>query len=104
MLIGKATRLSQYLVGIDKEYEGSIELGKTTNSQDADGEVMETRPVPPLTEGRAASAPRCRGASSATSISSQPPMFSAIKIGGVPLYKSARRGERGGARSRASSG
>ena len=39
-VIGKATRVSQFLTNLDKEYEGTIELGKTTNSQDADGEVM----------------------------------------------------------------
>jgi tRNA pseudouridine55 synthase len=55
MLIGKATRISQYLMSLDKEYEGTIELGvKVTDSQDAEGEVMETRPVPELTEGRCA--------------------------------------------------
>ena len=57
MLIGKATRISQYLISLDKEYEGTIELGKTTDSQDADGEVVETRPVPPLTEGLMNAAP-----------------------------------------------
>jgi tRNA pseudouridine55 synthase len=50
ILVGKATRISQYLTNLDREYEGTIELGKVTNSQDADGEVRETRPVPPLTE------------------------------------------------------
>src|SRR5471032_2120901 len=49
MLIGKATRASQYLISLDKEYEGAITLGKVTDSQDAEGEVMETRPVPELT-------------------------------------------------------
>jgi len=88
MLVGKATRLSQYLIGIDKEYEGSIELGKTTNSQDADGEVMETRPVPPLTEADVRAAIQgFLGDQYQT-----PPMFSAIKIDGVPLYKTARKG------------
>ncbi|MGH7997693.1 MAG: tRNA pseudouridine(55) synthase TruB, partial [Opitutaceae bacterium] len=46
ILLGKATRLSQYLMSVDKEYEGAIELGKVTDTQDADGETMETRPVP----------------------------------------------------------
>ena len=88
ILVGKSTRLSQYLVGIDKEYEGTMELGKTTNSQDADGEVMETRPVPELTE---------EGVRTVIQgfLGDQyqlPPMFSAIKIDGVPLYKTARKG------------
>ncbi|MDB6092856.1 MAG: tRNA pseudouridine synthase [Verrucomicrobia bacterium] len=89
MLIGKATRISQYLISLDKEYEGTIELGKTTDSQDAEGEVVETRPVPPLTEDEAKAAMKAF-------LGDQyqiPPMYSAIKIGGVPLYKSARKGE-----------
>ncbi len=89
MLIGKATRISQYLISVDKVYEGEITLGVTTNSQDADGEVMETRPVPELTEAQVRAAMQ-------TFLGDQyqtPPMFSAIKIDGVPLYKKARQGE-----------
>jgi len=89
ILVGKATRVSQYLIGLDKEYEGAVELGRTTDSQDADGEVVTTRPVPPLGEAELKAA--LQGF-----IGDQyqlPPMYSAIKIGGVPLYKSARRGE-----------
>ena len=89
ILVGKATRISQYLINLDKEYEGTIELGKTTNSQDADGEVVETRPVPPLTEEQVR-------ATMETFLGDQyqtPPMFSAIKVDGVPLYKMARKGE-----------
>src|SRR5208283_1520031 len=89
VLLGRATRVSQFLISLDKEYEGSIELGKTTNTQDADGEVMETRPVPDLTGDQVAAAMRgFTGDQYQT-----PPMFSAIKIGGVPLYKMARKGE-----------
>jgi tRNA pseudouridine55 synthase len=54
MLIGKATRISQYLMSVDKSYEGEATLGVITDSQDAEGEVMETRPVPELTETRCA--------------------------------------------------
>src|SRR5271170_1310077 len=50
VLLGRATRVSQFLISLDKEYEGTIELGRTTDSQDADGQVMETRPVPALSE------------------------------------------------------
>src|SRR3954454_7645847 len=89
MLVGKATRVSQYLVSLDKEYEGTIELGKVTDTQDADGEVMETRPVPPLAEAEVATTIKgFLGDQYQT-----PPMYSAIKIDGVPLYKSARKGE-----------
>lgn len=89
MLIGKATRISQYLISLDKEYEGTIELGKVTDSQDAQGQVMETRPVPALTEAELRAAMQgFQGDQYQT-----PPMYSAIKIDGVPLYKSARKGE-----------
>ena len=89
MLIGKATRISQYLISADKLYEGELTLGVTTNSQDAEGEIMETRPVPPLTEAEV-------GETMKAFLGDQyqtPPMFSAIKLGGVPLYKLARQGE-----------
>jgi tRNA pseudouridine55 synthase len=89
ILIGKATRISQYLISLDKEYEGTIALGQVTDSQDAQGQVMETRPVPPLTEAELRTAMQ-------GFLGDQyqlPPMYSAIKIHGVPLYKSARKGE-----------
>jgi tRNA pseudouridine55 synthase len=89
MLIGKATRISQYLISLDKEYEGTVTLGAVTDSQDADGQVMETRPVPPLSEAEVLAVMK-------TFLGDQyqmPPMFSAIKIDGVPLYKKARQGE-----------
>jgi tRNA pseudouridine55 synthase len=89
MLIGKATRISQYLISLDKEYEGTIQLGQTTDSQDADGAILETRPVPPLTEAEA----RTLMQSFLGDQYQMPPMYSAIKIDGVPLYKSARKGE-----------
>jgi tRNA pseudouridine55 synthase len=89
VLLGKATRVSQFLISLDKEYEGTVELGKTTDSQDADGQTMESRPVPPLTEADVKAAMQgFLGDQYQT-----PPMFSAIKIGGVPLYKMARKGE-----------
>lgn len=89
ILVGKATRVSQYLVSLDKEYEGTIEFGKVTDTQDADGEMMETRPVPPFTEEELNAGIR----SFLGDQYQTPPMYSAIKIDGVPLYKSARKGE-----------
>ena len=90
VLVGKATSVSQYLISLDKEYTGTIKLGVTTNSQDADGEVLVTRPVSPsLTEAELRAAIK-------TMLGDQyqmPPMFSAIKIDGVPLSKLARKGE-----------
>ena len=89
MLIGKATRISQYLISVDKVYEGEATLGVVTDSQDAQGEVMETRPVPPLTETQVRETMR----GFLGDQYQMPPMHSAIKIGGVPLYKMARKGE-----------
>jgi tRNA pseudouridine55 synthase len=89
MLIGKATRISQYLMSVDKIYEGEATLGVVTDSQDAEGEIMETRPVPELTEAQVLEAMK-------TFLGDQyqtPPMHSAIKIGGVKLYQLARKGE-----------
>lgn len=88
MLIGKATRISQYLISVDKVYEGEATLGVVTDSQDAEGEVMETRPVPDLTAAQVGEVMR-------TFLGDQyqtPPMHSAIKIEGVPLYRMARKG------------
>jgi tRNA pseudouridine55 synthase len=89
VLVGKATRVSQYLMSLDKEYEGTIELGKVTDTQDAEGEVLETIPVPPFSESEILAAVKSfHGDQYQT-----PPMYSAVKIDGVPLYKSARKGE-----------
>lgn len=88
ILVGRATRLSQYLMSLDKEYEGTIKLGVTTDTQDADGDVVATRPVSALTEEQVRAAME-------TFIGDQyqtPPMFSAKKLAGVPLYKLARKG------------
>ena len=89
MLIGRATKVSQYLTSLDKEYEGTFELGKVTDSHDADGEIKETNPVPALdTEGLRTVMNTFVGDQFQT-----PPMFSAKKIKGVPLYKLARKGQ-----------
>lgn len=88
ILIGKATKASQYLMSMDKEYAGRVKLGVVTDSQDADGEVTEERPVPELTEEQVK-------AEMKTFLGDQyqtPPMFSAKKINGQKLYKLARQG------------
>ena len=88
MLLGRGTKLSEKLMSDDKVYSGWIKLGETTNSYDTDGEVLETKPVPPL------SVDLLNEAAEAFigDIMQQPPMVSAVKIGGVPLYKLARKG------------
>lgn len=88
IVLGRGTKLSEKLMGDDKVYEGTILFGVTTNSYDADGEVLETKPVPPLTlEQLNGLAAEFIGDQMQT-----PPMVSAIKKDGVPLYKLARKG------------
>lgn len=88
IVLGKGTKLSEKLMGGDKVYEGTIKFGETTSSYDADGELLASLPVPPMTLEELNEA-------AATFQGDQlqiPPMVSAIKIGGVPLYKMARKG------------
>lgn len=89
MLLGKATKASQYLMSVDKVYEGSFVLGVETNTQDCEGEVVETKPVPELTQDELLSYMK----SFVGDQYQTPPMFSAKKINGVPLYKLARKGQ-----------
>lgn len=88
IVLGRGTKLSEKLMGDDKVYEGTIKFGVTTNSYDTDGEILETKPVPPLTLEQL-------NELAAQFIGDQmqmPPMVSAIKKDGVPLYKLARKG------------
>jgi tRNA pseudouridine55 synthase len=88
VLFGEATKFAGPLLDADKEYLATLRLGQKTRTGDAEGEVLETRPVE-VTEAQAEAAlARFRGA-----IEQLPPMHSALKRGGVPLYKLARRGE-----------
>jgi tRNA pseudouridine55 synthase len=88
ILLGRATKLSEKLMSDDKVYSGTIKFGESTNSYDADGEVVSTRPVPPLTlEDLNCAAEAFRGDQMQV-----PPMVSAVKKDGVPLYKLARKG------------
>lgn len=89
ILIGKATKASQYLMSMDKEYAGTLKLGVITDSQDADGEIIEERPVPKLTEAQA----KVEMKSFIGDQYQTPPMFSAKKINGQKLYKLARQGK-----------
>tara|TARA_R100000027_G_scaffold8954_1_gene6446 strand:- start:1253 stop:1978 length:726 start_codon:yes stop_codon:yes gene_type:complete len=89
ILVGKATKASNFLMSQPKTYEGTFQLGKVTDSQDADGEVTEEREVPPFTEEEMKEL-------FDSFLGDQyqiPPMFSAKKIKGVPLYKLARKGQ-----------
>lgn len=89
ILVGKATKLSQLLMGLDKTYEGIITFGVKTTTQDAEGEIVEEHPVPELSEEQVKEAMK-------EFVGDQyqmPPMYSAKKIDGVPLYKLARKGK-----------
>ena len=73
----------------DKTYEGTMTLGVSTDSQDADGQVIAEKPVPPLTaEAIEEAFSKFRG-----DIQQVPPMVSAVKHQGTPLYKLARKGK-----------
>ena len=88
IVLGRGTKLSERLMGDDKVYEGTIKFGETTDSYDTDGEITASLPVPLLTLEQL-------NEEAAKFIGDQmqmPPMVSAIKKNGVPLYKLARKG------------
>ncbi len=87
LCFGQATKVSSYLLGADKRYVVDIQLGITTTTGDSDGEVLEHRPI------------NCDEADVSAVIKQfigpqdqMPPMYSALKLNGVPLYKLARKG------------
>ena len=89
ILTGRGTKLSSRFMSSDKTYEGTIHLGVATNSQDADGEVTREAPCDHITrEQLEAEMAKLKGDQYQI-----PPMVSAIKINGVPLYKLARKGK-----------
>ena len=87
LVIGRGTKMQDLLMAEEKEYEGTLRLGFTTSTQDSEGEVRETKPVPELTDTQVEEA----FAAYHGDFYQMPPMVSAIKIGGVPLYKLARK-------------
>ncbi len=89
MLLGKGTKLSGQVMGGDKTYTGIIRLGVVTASQDCDGEVLEEHPWEHVTREQVEAAMKALTGD----IFQTPPMVSAIKVNGVPLYKLARQGE-----------
>jgi tRNA pseudouridine55 synthase len=89
VLIGRGTRIAEYLVEWDKEYRAVLRLGETTDTQDATGTVLARHTTDLVTpEAIHAVVGRFRGP-----IEQVPPMYSAVKVEGVPLYKSARAGK-----------
>jgi tRNA pseudouridine55 synthase len=88
ILIGRATKISQYLIGLPKRYEGTMKFGISTNSHDADGAVTKIREIKNITLGNIKNI-------AMDFIGDQyqiPPMFSAKKVNGQKLYNLARKG------------
>jgi len=86
LLFGEATKFAGPLLDADKEYLATVKLGERTSTGDAEGEVLERKDVPDSIE--AARLEPFRG-----EIEQIPPMHSALKRDGVPLYKLARKGQ-----------
>lgn len=87
--VGPATRFLQYLDLEPKTYVATVKFGESTNTYDAEGEITQNRPIPEkLAEKIKANIPKFLG-----EITQSPPIYSAIKVQGKPLYEYARRGE-----------
>lgn len=87
--VGRGTKIQDLLMSEDKEYVGTMKLGVVTDSQDRQGAVLEEHPVPALSDEQIKAAfDKFRG-----DFYQMPPMVSAIKKEGVPLYKLARQGK-----------
>jgi tRNA pseudouridine55 synthase len=89
LVIGRATKIQDLLMSEDKEYRGTMTLGASTSTQDRQGEVLETKPVGDYSKEQIHAAfDGFMGP-----FEQIPPMVSAIKMDGVPLYKLARKGQ-----------
>lgn len=88
LVLGEATKVARYLLVEQKAYTGTIRLGRSTDTLDCTGTVTETAPVPDL-HGVDVEAVRRRFTGPQRQV---PPMYSALKRDGVPLYKLARQG------------
>jgi tRNA pseudouridine55 synthase len=88
VLLGQATRVTEYLMDLPKTYHATIRLGQATDTFDAEGRITAERPVD-LTEEQF----REVAASFLGEIEQRPPAYSAVKVGGKPAYSMARKGE-----------
>jgi tRNA pseudouridine55 synthase len=86
--LDEATKISRFLLGMDKTYRAKIKLGERTDTYDACGRVIEKRDIAFVTKDHLISTAR----QFVGKISQKPPMFSAVKINGEALYKLARKG------------
>lgn len=89
--VGRATRLLEYLTGLDKEYEATARLGVATDSQDPEGVVVAEDD---RWRGLGRDRIRLVAAGMVGSLQQSPPVYSAVKVGGVPAHRRVRRGER----------
>jgi tRNA pseudouridine55 synthase len=89
LCFGEACKIAGHLLGNRKAYETTARFGVVTDTDDADGQVLLTRPVPTLTAEAILQATRPL----VGRIRQRPPIYSALKQGGEPLYAKARRGE-----------
>jgi tRNA pseudouridine55 synthase len=86
--LNEATKITRFLMDMDKEYSALVKLGERTDTCDSQGTVIERRDVPELTKAQIEDAASVfRG-----TIMQKPPMYSAIKIGGKTLHRLARKG------------
>jgi tRNA pseudouridine55 synthase len=88
LCLGTATRISEYLLGGDKQYQAVVRLGQTTTTYDAEGQFLEQGPVNLTLEQIESALLKFRG-----TISQMPPAFSAVQVGGRRAYNMARHGE-----------
>ena len=88
LCLGEATKVARYLLAEHKAYDGTIRLGMATDTLDREGATVETQAVPTL-DAAVLDALAARFVGRQQQV---PPMFSALKRGGVPLYKLARKG------------
>ncbi len=89
LTLGRGTKIQDLLMSEDKEYAGTMVLGISTDTQDRAGRPVAERPVPPLDDATV----RAAFEKYSGDFYQMPPMVSAIKQAGVPLYKLAREGK-----------
>ncbi|MEZ5405419.1 MAG: tRNA pseudouridine(55) synthase TruB [Verrucomicrobiia bacterium] len=89
LTLERGTKIQDLLMSEDKVYEGTLELGKVTDTQDAQGKIIEEHPVAPEIQNQIPQAFK----KFSGDFYQLPPMVSAIKKDGVPLYKLARQGK-----------
>ena len=89
LLLGRATSHARFLLNADKTYHSTLRLGQTTDTQDGEGKILQTREVPPLTRDQIeAVCSRFRG-----EIEQEVPAYSAVRIQGKRFYDLARAGK-----------